>query len=51
MRAQRNPLNKEVNGRMVGWDNYKTVLDLNFLDETANGQHQAGADQDCELLK
>ena len=40
--ARCNPLNKEDSGRMVGWDNYKTVLDLDFLDETANGQYQAG---------
>lgn len=41
--ARRNPLNQEAGGKMVGWDNYKTVLDLEFLEETAKGQHQAGA--------
>jgi hypothetical protein len=34
--AKQNPLNGP--GAMVGWDQLSTVLDLNFLDETAKRQ-------------
>ena len=35
--AKKNPLN--ASGKMVGWENYSTVLDLQFLDECAKTQH------------
>ncbi len=41
--AQRNPLNRVAGGKMVGWDNYVTVLDPEFLEETARAQYQAKA--------
>eukprot|EP00041_Stephanoeca_diplocostata_P030742 m.938171 g.938171 ORF g.938171 m.938171 type:complete len:669 (-) comp23816_c0_seq4:379-2385(-) len=37
--AKLNPLNNKSGGRMVGWDTLSEVLDLNFLEETAVGQH------------
>jgi hypothetical protein len=36
--ARRNPLNQTTGGKMVGWDNYSTVLDLDFLATTAKLQ-------------
>lgn len=40
-RAAANPLNKTK--RMVGWDRYSQVLDLDFLRDSARAQHQAPA--------
>ena len=42
--ARMNPLNQEPGGRMLGWDDFRTVLDEGFLEETAKGQYQAGAE-------
>lgn len=41
--AKKNPLNQTENGTMVGWDKYSTVLDLEFLEETAKVQRAVGA--------
>jgi hypothetical protein len=34
--AKQNPLN--ASDKMVGWDTYSTVLDMDFLKETAKAQ-------------
>ena len=41
--ANKNPLNnsKEGKGKMIGWEIYKTILDLDFLNETEKMQYQA----------
>ena len=41
--ANKNPLNnsKEGKGKMIGWDIYSKVLNLDFLNETEKKQYQA----------
>ena len=39
-KAKAGSLNTVRGGGMVGWDKYKTVLDLDFLEETAKSQYQ-----------
>lgn len=38
--AKKNPLNNLPNGKMIGWDTYKSVLDLDFIRETEKKQRQ-----------
>ena len=40
--ARKNPLNNpKMHGKMIGWEKFSEVLDLDFLDKTAKDQHQA----------
>ena len=43
--AAKNPLNNasDGKGKMVGWDIYSKILNLDFLDETEKMQYQASA--------
>ena len=38
--AKKNPLNSLPNGKMIGWDTYKSILDLDFIQETEKKQRQ-----------
>ena len=39
-KAKSGSLNTIEGGGMIGWDKYSTVLDLDFLTETARSQYQ-----------
>jgi acyl-CoA oxidase len=44
--ARKNPLNNpKRNGKMIGWQTFSKVLDLEFLDKTAEHQHQAAEEK------